>query len=37
VAAAVEAGIEIDNTADSGLIDFEELRSFNQLHDDKSL
>ena len=31
VAAAVEAGIEIENIAESGLIDFEQLRSFRQL------
>jgi repressor of nif and glnA expression len=31
VAAAVEAGIEIENTAESGLIDFEQLQSFNKL------
>ena len=31
VAAAVEAGIEIDNTAESGLIDFKELRDFTEL------
>jgi len=31
VAAAVEAGIEIENTAESGLIDFEQLRSFWEL------
>jgi repressor of nif and glnA expression len=28
VAAAVEAGIEIDNIAESGLIDFSQLQSF---------
>ena len=28
LAAAVEAGIEIENTAESGLIDFQQLRSF---------
>jgi hypothetical protein len=28
VAAAVEAGIEIENVAESGLIDFEQLGSF---------
>ena len=28
VAAAVEAGIEIENTAESGLIDFQQLTSF---------
>ena len=28
VAAAVEAGIEIENIAESGLIDFEQLHSF---------
>ena len=31
VAAAVEAGIEIDNIAESGLIDFQELQDFNQI------
>ena len=31
IAAAVEAGIEIENTAESGLIDFEQLRSFWEL------
>ncbi|MFH1647459.1 MAG: NrpR regulatory domain-containing protein [Chloroflexota bacterium] len=31
VAAAVEAGIEIENIAESGLMDFEQLRSFWQL------
>ncbi|MDH5696273.1 MAG: NrpR regulatory domain-containing protein [Dehalococcoidia bacterium] len=31
VAAAVEAGIEIENVAESGLIDFEQLRSFWEL------
>jgi repressor of nif and glnA expression len=31
VAAAVEAGIEIENIAESGLIDFEQLRSFREL------
>src|SRR4030042_3247112 len=31
VAAAVEAGIEIENIAESGLIDFEQLRSFRSL------
>ena len=31
VAAAVEAGIEIENIAESGLIDFQQLRSFWQL------
>ncbi len=31
VAAAVEAGIEIENVAESGLIDFSELRSFWEL------
>jgi len=31
VAAGVEAGIEIENVAESGLIDFEQLRSFWQL------
>lgn len=31
VAAAVEAGIEIENIAESGLIDFQELRSFWEL------
>jgi repressor of nif and glnA expression len=31
VAAAVEAGIEIDNIAESGMIDYEELHSFWQL------
>lgn len=34
VAAAAEAGIEIDNTAESGLIDFSELRDFAELHID---
>jgi hypothetical protein len=28
VAAAVEAGVEIENVAENGLIDFQELRSF---------
>ena len=32
VAAAVEAGIEIENIAESGLIDFEELQDFSKLH-----
>ena len=31
VAAAVEAGIEIENIAESGLIEFQQLRSFWQL------
>ena len=31
VAAAVEAGIEVDNISESGMIDFQELRSFWQL------
>jgi len=31
VAAAVEAGIEIENVAENGLIDFQELRSFWEL------
>ena len=31
VAAAVESGIEIDNTAESGMIDFQQLTSFWQL------
>jgi repressor of nif and glnA expression len=31
VAAAVEAGIEIENIAESGLIDFQQLQSFNKL------
>ncbi|GAH49518.1 unnamed protein product [marine sediment metagenome] len=31
VAAAVEAGIEIENIAESGMIDFEQLTSFWQL------
>jgi len=31
VAAAVEAGIEIENMAESGLIDFQQLISFQQL------
>jgi repressor of nif and glnA expression len=31
VAAAFEAGIEIDNTAESGLIDFSELQDFTEL------
>ena len=31
VAAAVEAGIEIENTAESGLIDFQQLHSFWEL------
>lgn len=31
VAAAVEAGIKIENIAESGLIDFQQLRSFSQL------
>ena len=34
VAAAVEAGIEIENIAESGLIDFSELVDFNQIHSD---
>ena len=28
VAAAAEAGIEVDNTAESGMMDFRELKSF---------
>ena len=31
VAAVVEAGIEVENTAESGMIDFEQLTSFHQL------
>ena len=31
VAAAVEAGVEVENISESGMIDFEELRSFQQL------
>ena len=31
IAAAVESGIDIDNTAESGLIDFDQLQSFEQL------
>jgi len=31
VAAAVEAGIEVENVSESGMIDFQELRSFLQL------
>ena len=31
LAAAVEAGIEVENTSESGMIDFQELRSFRQL------
>jgi hypothetical protein len=31
VAAAVEAGIEVENISESGMIDFQELRSFRQL------
>ena len=31
VAAAVEAGIEVENISESGMIDFRELRSFKQL------
>ena len=31
VAAAVEAGIEIESIAESGLIDFQQLISFSQL------
>ena len=31
VAAAVEAGIDIENIAESGLIDFQQLQSFSQL------
>jgi hypothetical protein len=31
VAAAVEAGIEVENIAESGVIDFERLQSFWQL------
>jgi len=31
VAAAVEAGIEIENVAENGLIDFQELHSFWEL------
>lgn len=34
VAAAVEAGIEIENMAESGLIDFSELQDFNKIHVD---
>jgi len=31
VAAAVEAGIEIENIAEGGMIDFQQLRSFWQV------
>jgi len=31
VAAAVEAGVEIENVAENGLIDFQELHSFWEL------
>ena len=31
VLSAVEAGIEVENIAESGLIDFEQLQSFRQL------
>ena len=31
IAAAVEAGIEVENISESGMIDFQELRSFRQL------
>ena len=31
VAAAVEAGIEVESIAESGLIDYQQLRSFRQL------
>lgn len=31
VAAAVEAGVEVENIAESGLIDFEQLESFRQV------
>ena len=31
VAAAVEAGIEVESIAESGLIDYQQLRSFWQL------
>jgi len=31
VAAAVEAGVEVENISESGMLDFEELRSFQQL------
>jgi repressor of nif and glnA expression len=31
VAAAVEAGVEVENISESGMIDFEKLRSFQQL------
>jgi repressor of nif and glnA expression len=31
VAAAVEAGIEVENVAESGMIDFQQLSSFWQL------
>jgi len=31
VAAAVEAGVEIENIAESGLMDFKEMRSFREL------
>lgn len=34
VASVVEAGIEVENVAESGLIDFQELKSFWQLRDD---
>jgi len=32
IAAASEAGIEIENMAESGLIDFEQLRSIREIH-----
>lgn len=31
VAAAVEAGVEVENTAESGLVDYQQLTSFWQL------
>ncbi len=35
VAGAVETGIEVDNIAESGLIDFQQLQPFGQLHVEK--
>jgi repressor of nif and glnA expression len=37
VAAAVESGIEMQNVAESGLIDFERLKSFGQLCDEYAI
>lgn len=34
VAAVAEAGIEVENVAESGLIDFQRLKSFWQLRDE---